>query len=428
MKKGIKAFTLVELVVVITILAILATIWFVSFSWYLASTRDTNRISQLKSMSDALELYRTKKDLPIPDDKVDVKSWDEVIAYQWYIWKNVLETIEYTESGLDPKDKNYFSYYLTKNKKYFQLLAFLEEEDSDVVALNTFNESYATDYSDRYPKTIGKKLWILTDSNNTPIQELSNITWSWYLDTYSIWNLELKSFLNWEQYISWTWWIIWNEISKLLKIANIWWKYWIERKHKKFMHKLPCEEMSEENINNLNKAFADNSYQNSYYGDENWYNIKIEKYLTKNQWCSFTKLRLDSKWDFPMEIWYLSNLKDLEIYWNNNDIPLELFNLEKLNILYINFSDFNSKALSDDIEYISNLIEITIDYNEQLPYSFVNLKWLTEYNCWRCDGHSVWEIYDKDSSLECTDNVPNDWEKMCFKWNWTTIDIWIEDM
>jgi len=24
-------------------------------------------------MSDALELYRTKKDLPIPDDKVDVK-------------------------------------------------------------------------------------------------------------------------------------------------------------------------------------------------------------------------------------------------------------------------------------------------------------------------------------------------------------------
>ena len=69
MKKGIKAFTLVELIVVITILAILATIWFVSFSGYLAWTRDTNRVAQLKSMSDALELYRTKKDLPIPDDK-----------------------------------------------------------------------------------------------------------------------------------------------------------------------------------------------------------------------------------------------------------------------------------------------------------------------------------------------------------------------
>jgi len=128
-----KAFTLVELIVVITILAILATIGFVSFSGYLAWTRDTNRVAQLKSMSDALELYRTKKSLPIPDDKVDIKTNSKTIAYQGYIWKNVLETIEYTESWLDPKDKTYFSYYLTKNKKYFQLMAFLEEENEDVV-------------------------------------------------------------------------------------------------------------------------------------------------------------------------------------------------------------------------------------------------------------------------------------------------------
>jgi prepilin-type N-terminal cleavage/methylation domain-containing protein len=77
-----KAFTLVELIVVITILAILATIGFVSFSGYLAGSRDTNRKAQLKSMSDALELYRTKKDLQIPDDKVDIKTSTKTIAYQ----------------------------------------------------------------------------------------------------------------------------------------------------------------------------------------------------------------------------------------------------------------------------------------------------------------------------------------------------------
>ncbi|MDQ7022877.1 MAG: prepilin-type N-terminal cleavage/methylation domain-containing protein [Candidatus Gracilibacteria bacterium] len=98
-----QAFTLVELIVVITILAILATVGFVSFSGYLAGTRDVNRVSQLKSMSDALELYTTKKSLPIPDNKVDIKSGTNLIAYQGYIGKNVLETIEYTESGLDPK-------------------------------------------------------------------------------------------------------------------------------------------------------------------------------------------------------------------------------------------------------------------------------------------------------------------------------------
>ena len=206
MKKGNKrAFTLVELIVVITILAILATIGFVSFSGYLAWTRDTNRVAQLKSMSDALELYRTKKDLPIPDDKVDVQySWS-TIAYQWYIGKNVLETIEYTESGLDPKDKNYFSYYLTKNKKYFQLLTFLEEPNTDVVALNNFNKTFATDYSDRYPKTTGKKLWILTDINNIPIQELDIISWSWYLDIYDVWDVEYRSILKWDDVLSWTW-------------------------------------------------------------------------------------------------------------------------------------------------------------------------------------------------------------------------------
>jgi len=222
MKKENKvAFTLVELIVVITILAILATIGFVSFSWYLAWTRDTNRIAQLKSMSDALELYRTKKDLPIPDDKVDVKSWDEVIAYQWYIWKNVLETIEYTESGLDPKDKNYFSYYLTKNKKYFQLLAFLEEEDSDVVALNNFNKTFATDYSERYPKTTWRKLWILTDEFNTPIQELPTITSSWYLDIANVWDIEYKSILKWDEVLSWTW----TTFQPVKRFAEVWGKF-----------------------------------------------------------------------------------------------------------------------------------------------------------------------------------------------------------
>ncbi|MDQ7009185.1 MAG: type II secretion system protein, partial [Candidatus Gracilibacteria bacterium] len=89
-----RAFTLVELIVVITILAILATVGFVSFSGYLAGTRDVNRVSQLKSMSDALELYRTKKDLPTPDDFVEIRTDATTIAYQGYIGKNVLETIE----------------------------------------------------------------------------------------------------------------------------------------------------------------------------------------------------------------------------------------------------------------------------------------------------------------------------------------------
>ena len=52
-----KAFTLIELIVVITILAILWTIAFMSFIWYSVTSRDSLRISDIKTMKTWLELY-----------------------------------------------------------------------------------------------------------------------------------------------------------------------------------------------------------------------------------------------------------------------------------------------------------------------------------------------------------------------------------
>ncbi len=216
-----QAFTLVELIVVVTILAVLSAIWFVSYSWYLAWTRDTNRISQLKSISEWLELYWRNKYLPIPDDRVDIKSNWTLIAYQWYAWKSILEAIEYSTPGLDPKDKTYFSYYLSKNKKDFQLMAFLEEEDNLQTA-EIFNKSSAVDYYTRFPTVFWKKLWILTDNNNTPIQEVTAIKSAWSLDIADVWTLELKSFLNdWDSSISWTW----TTFAVLKTFVDKRWKY-----------------------------------------------------------------------------------------------------------------------------------------------------------------------------------------------------------
>lgn len=49
-----KAFTLVELIVVITILAILSTIAFISLSWYQVDARDAKRASDIKSLETKL--------------------------------------------------------------------------------------------------------------------------------------------------------------------------------------------------------------------------------------------------------------------------------------------------------------------------------------------------------------------------------------
>ncbi len=193
---GVIAFTLVELIVVVTILAILATIWFVSYSSYLIWVRDTNRIAQMTKMSDGLNLYSTRNALPIPEDYVEVQINGSLIWYQWYAGSSVLETIEYEKGGVDPKDNTYFTYYLTKDRKYFQLLWFLEEW-SDLKSytsssmrwkperqgeLSLVNRVYANTYSERIPTVVWKKLWVLTDDLNTPIQEIWTISTAWFLD------------------------------------------------------------------------------------------------------------------------------------------------------------------------------------------------------------------------------------------------------
>jgi len=215
-----KAFTLVELVVTIVIIAILATIWFTSYNWYQWSARDANRISQLQSIQEGLNSYRINHTLPLPyDEGVDIKvNWVKV-GTQWYIWEDILELINYSASWVDPIDWKYFSYYLDVNWKYFQLMAFLEEEP---------NWSYlygeklnAVDYSKRIPYVLWDKLWILTDENNTPIQEVV----SGEIDIKSNLNLLLKAHFRGTRYVSWTWSKI-AEFEKLSNITRTWGKNW----------------------------------------------------------------------------------------------------------------------------------------------------------------------------------------------------------
>lgn len=174
-------FTLVELVVVVTILSILATVGFVSYSSYISGVRDTNRISSLTSLSDWLELHSTKFDLPIPDNSVEVYSSGKLIGYQGYAGKNVLQTVEFTKGWKDPQTDQYFTYYVTANKAFFQMLSFLET-DQELETAQLLPTMNAMDYSNKSIKLAGRKLGILTDINKTPIQEISTIKENGLLD------------------------------------------------------------------------------------------------------------------------------------------------------------------------------------------------------------------------------------------------------
>lgn len=81
MKK--QAFTLVELVITITILVILSTIAFVSFQSYTKDSRDANRLSSANEIIKALHLYYSKNGTyPMPDTPVALQAGSNTNGYQ----------------------------------------------------------------------------------------------------------------------------------------------------------------------------------------------------------------------------------------------------------------------------------------------------------------------------------------------------------
>lgn len=171
---------------------------------YTIVSRDSSRYAQVVNIYSSLELYGTKKSLPKPDNYVEIQDSSNTLAYQWYAGEDVLRIVEYSNGGINPKDKNFFTYFVSEDGKSLQMLALMEEPVkqvaySSITPENIFPKTQAADYSQRYPFVYGKKLWVLLDESNTPIQELglpdNKVSIS---DVGTLW---LKSFLSTDEYV-----------------------------------------------------------------------------------------------------------------------------------------------------------------------------------------------------------------------------------
>lgn len=171
-KKG--AFTLVELIVVITILAVLATIWYVSYAWYASSARDSARLYDMSSIVKALELFKTiNTTVPDPEDKVDMKiSWT-TFWHQWDLWEQITNQIWFSSAPIDPKDKQKYSYFVSSDGGRYQVVWFMENESWPVWVLN--NQSFAQDLTKRFPISKWHFLWLTLQQDNLPIHRNTNV-------------------------------------------------------------------------------------------------------------------------------------------------------------------------------------------------------------------------------------------------------------
>lgn len=174
-----KWFTLVELIVVITILSVLWTIWFLSFWSYSSNARDSTRISDLRSLEKALNIFYAKTSAyPMPDNSVEIRAGSTVIRYQWEVGNTVLRQIEISDAPTwwkDPLDATYFTYSVNANRNQYQLATFLESV--------SFNHPFIENvYADtRYIKVHGKNLWIVLDGA-LPVNKVTAIDTAGYLD------------------------------------------------------------------------------------------------------------------------------------------------------------------------------------------------------------------------------------------------------
>lgn len=139
------AFTLVELIVAITILAILWTIAFFAFQWYSKNSRDSARVSNISRMKTSLDIFAIEAwKYPIPTNSVDITfSW-WTIWKQWVFWESVIKNLSKLDrTPSDPLTESFFTYSILNSKFEYQIWWILE---SDSISLSNHNNSFAWDY------------------------------------------------------------------------------------------------------------------------------------------------------------------------------------------------------------------------------------------------------------------------------------------
>ncbi|EKE27764.1 MAG: hypothetical protein ACD_3C00154G0007 [uncultured bacterium (gcode 4)] len=353
------AFTLVELIVVIVILAILATIAFLSYQNHTSVARDSVRMSDISSIAKGLVVKSAVSNtFPDPDRKVIFYSWSAEIWYEGDAWENVLRNISSSATSfLDPLDKVRYTYSTNKTKSKYELMAFLESERSLSYDFRPFGQVSAKDYTGRYPFIKWDGLWIIlykSWSTYTPIQD----AFSWWVAITSVNVLDPNpTLVVASNNIIWYTWVTVE--------STIWYTrpVWYKEVEEEVVALKSCGEMTTAEVTNLNNTF-----------NADWYSWDLD------YWCARTTLYSWKALTIPQELFYLTNLTNLQLYSNNNitSIPKEIGNLTNLTTLYLNDNP-NMTSVPKEISQLTNLtyLDISAWKLTSLPKEILGMNKLT---------------------------------------------------
>ncbi len=117
-----RGFTLVELMIVITVIAILATIAVVSFTRVQKQARDTKRKAEVKSLETALQAYYTEKNTY----PVQAVSADIATALATPLTSTYINAMPISPNGVPATNANSAYHYVSVDGSKYGLCAGLE--------------------------------------------------------------------------------------------------------------------------------------------------------------------------------------------------------------------------------------------------------------------------------------------------------------
>lgn len=126
-----KGFTLVELIVVITILAILWTIAFISLEWYSKDARDSTRLSDMSKIKTSIDLfYLWSWKYPESTNAYTITYSGSKVWEQWTFWETTYTTVSRLDKiPLDPLTDLEYVYSTTNNRQEYQIAWIYEGSD-----------------------------------------------------------------------------------------------------------------------------------------------------------------------------------------------------------------------------------------------------------------------------------------------------------
>lgn len=219
--KNIKnwAFTFVELIVVVTILSILWAIWFSSYIWSIADTRDSQRKSDFAQVSSALKIYKQKRwYYAYPWDVMNIQYDWNTVAYQWKLNNNVrLNSLD--KLPIDPETDSPYFYSITENKQEFELAATLENSDN-LISLVVWNyKSASKNILPTISLAISQAVW----SNI----EIKAWVWSWDANRkLFIYNSQVENlpYTFDEPYLPYSSWTGFSDLLSYVEAEEIYWQ------------------------------------------------------------------------------------------------------------------------------------------------------------------------------------------------------------